>query len=384
MIAYPKTNIIQGSELIGHWKGYQKKHWKGYQIPIIHVPNINAFNQLVGYVKFINAKNGTVLCRGECDLHENVLASILRERESRTSNEAALNYALQNTLSDPGCKKFLGLDSGHIKGWSLYERLVLEAVLQHYGAKTFCVDFVDNHWTALWFGLYRWNPNEHCYEARDKAETPNLLEEAKYIDYRIKQKKLPPRPVEANIELAPSYIARIIKNHSDSTMPLKEILVRCKKSIYYKKLLAWEKECEKIKIENKQAELKRNRAHLYLSLYVAETNGPAVQGLYLGEETYTIDLRKALPSYFLRPCAQNGWIVKGKDEDFDFNSRIACVVRMDVRDAQCAVGKGTFMSIKNFFPPKKTDQGYERLLEWQKGGGEIGSFLPKDFLPEIK
>ena len=52
MIAYPKTNIIQGSELIGHWKGFQKKHWKRYQIPIIHVPNINAFNQLVGYVKF--------------------------------------------------------------------------------------------------------------------------------------------------------------------------------------------------------------------------------------------------------------------------------------------------------------------------------------------
>ena len=47
--------------------------------------------------------------------------------------------------------------------------------------------------------------------------------------------------------------------------------------------------------------------------YVAETNGPAVQGLYLGEETYTMDLRKALPSYFLRPCAQNEWIVKGKD-----------------------------------------------------------------------
>ena len=123
MIAYPKTNIIQGSELIGHWKGFRKKHWKGYQIPIIHVPNINAFNQLVGYVKFINAKNGTVLCRGECDLHENVLASILRKPEKRTSNEAALNFAFENTLANQGCKKFLGFESGHIRGWSLYERL---------------------------------------------------------------------------------------------------------------------------------------------------------------------------------------------------------------------------------------------------------------------
>ena len=35
-----------------------------------------------------------------------------------------------------------------------YKKIVVEAMLQHYGVRTYCHDFVDNHWTALWFSLY--------------------------------------------------------------------------------------------------------------------------------------------------------------------------------------------------------------------------------------
>ena len=35
-----------------------------------------------------------------------------------------------------------------------YKKIVVESMLQHYGVRTYCHDFVDNHWTALWFSLY--------------------------------------------------------------------------------------------------------------------------------------------------------------------------------------------------------------------------------------
>lgn len=36
-----------------------------------------------------------------------------------------------------------------------YRELIIEGLLQHYGIKTHFIDVVDNHWIALWFGLYK-------------------------------------------------------------------------------------------------------------------------------------------------------------------------------------------------------------------------------------
>ena len=35
-----------------------------------------------------------------------------------------------------------------------HRELILEGLLQHYGIRTHFIDVVDNHWIALWFGLY--------------------------------------------------------------------------------------------------------------------------------------------------------------------------------------------------------------------------------------
>ena len=75
----------------------------------------------------------------------------------------------------------------------MFQRLVIEAVLQHYGATTYCVDFVDNHWTALWFGLYEWDKANYRYLLRNNT---GCGEEGKYItqsDY-MKKKPLPAGP----------------------------------------------------------------------------------------------------------------------------------------------------------------------------------------------
>ena len=68
-----------------------------------------------------------------------------------------------------------------------------------------------------------------------------------------------------------------------------------------------------------------NVSYAYLILYVADTQGECFRGVYAGTETMTIDLRKALPSVILRPCAQHGWIVKKIVKRWRFKpKRIMC------------------------------------------------------------
>ena len=100
----------------------------------------------------------------------------------------------------------------------------------------------------------------------------------------------------------------------------------------------------------------------------------------MGEETYTIDLRKALPSTFLRPCSQHGWIVRGKETDYDFDKKISCVVRVNVDLAAQMLGTGTLLSQENFFPNSEIDQGYNILLERQIGSNVKSKY--KKILPE--
>ena len=81
-----------------------------------------------------------------------------------------------------------------------------------------------------------------------------------------------------------------------------------------------------------------------------------------GTETMTIDLRKALPSVILRPCAQHGWIVKKLSRDGDLSRNVSCVLRMQVDLVDRMLGNGELVQQKNFFPSIKEDSGYRILL----------------------
>ena len=85
-----------------------------------------------------------------------------------------------------------------------------------------------------------------------------------------------------------------------------------------------------------------------------------------------------LPSTFLRPCSQHGWIVKGKDRNYDFNKNIVCVIRLSVDLVNKMLGNGCLLSQDNFFPKASIDQGYRVLLERQTNSG-LDSKFPKVF-----
>lgn len=282
-----------------------KGKWGHFDIPIFSVSTMHEFNQLVGYIKYQNASNGTVLYRGQPQDH-----GALKPSGNR-GNGCVPNELISELAKDKSFRHYLGLDSDEISGWKKYQEIIISAVLQHYGANTSCMDFVDNHWCALWFGMHSFNSRTRSYIRREDME-----------------------------------------------------------------------------------------GSLYIYLYLADTNCASVHGLYLGEDTYTVDLRKALPSYFLRPASQHGWVVCGSDIEHskDYAGNVLCVIEAKVGEADGWLGTGELLTAENFFPDYNIDDGYKVLLTKQKRSGVYKQnsklILPVDtvknyhlgqtfFLPEI-
>lgn len=52
----------------------------GHQVPLYDITTTGAFNQLVGFAKFLNSEYGNVYYRGVSGLYDNVLLSLMRDR----------------------------------------------------------------------------------------------------------------------------------------------------------------------------------------------------------------------------------------------------------------------------------------------------------------
>lgn len=377
MIEYPKGKDFQQAKLIGTWVNTS--------IPIYDVPSMHSLNQLVGYVKHINAGNGTVLYRGQCQLYPSVSPSIMRKVEEKIENDERLSKAIEAIASNPEFLKFFGLKNSSVDGWILYQNLVIEAALQHYGANTYCVDFVDNHWTALWFGLYKWDSKSKIYAIRSNSGDG---EDDRWINKSVDMnpKPYPPEPEVETIILQAKEIRKLKQHSENASIAFAEIMDRAVQSQYRKQRKKWEQECLSIKMTNDEIDRIEKADHLFLFLYVADTNGSNMNGVYFGKQTYTIDLRKALPSTFLRPCSQHGWVVKGKLQDYDFNEDIACVIRVSVDLAREMLGSGTLLTQENFFPDESIDQGYNILLQRQIDSRlktKFNKVIPKDMITDF-
>lgn len=262
-------NEIKGAKYIGKWGNHD--------IPIFSVSTMHEFNQLVGYIKYKNAISGTVLYRGQPQDHD----AMLKPSGKRNNGCVSIDI-IKECAEDPKLNPYLGLNASEISGWEKYQEIIVSAVLQHYGAKTNCMDFVDNHWCALWFGLYQFDTKTRKYKKREDKENS-----------------------------------------------------------------------------------------LYIYLYLADTNCSAIRGIYFGEDTYTVDLRKALPSYFLRPASQHGWIVCGNNDkkSSDYAEGVLCVIEVKVGDADSWLGNGFLLTSENFFPDPSVDDGYKTLLIRQERSG---------------
>lgn len=119
-------------------------------VPVYEVSSVHALNQLIGYAKFINRSYGDVYYRGESKLHEALRPSLFRGC-STTSAVEGLNKLIKTIANDAKMQHQLKLDTSD----SFSTTNTIEAMIQHYGVKTRYLDVVDNHWVALWMGLYK-------------------------------------------------------------------------------------------------------------------------------------------------------------------------------------------------------------------------------------
>ena len=73
-----------------------------------------------------------------------------------------------------------------------------------------------------------------------------------------------------------------------------------------------------------------------------------------------IDLRKAVPSFYLRPHAQHGWLLRPAADDLHHLKSV--VVRVPLQSALEWLGQSLLLSPFGLFPPPTVDLGYAKLL----------------------
>lgn len=93
-------------------------------------------------------------------------------------------------------------------------------------------------------------------------------------------------------------------------------------------------------------------------------------GIYRGVQTTLVDLRKAIPSYFLRPHAQHALMLKKNSENpnefADYSDRIVAIAKISVSNVLKWIGQTGLLSVQSLFPPPYYDSGYEQLLNEYK------------------
>lgn len=87
-------------------------------------------------------------------------------------------------------------------------------------------------------------------------------------------------------------------------------------------------------------------------------------GVYEGETTRLVDLRKALPSYFLRPHAQHAYMLKKKGKvESDYSDLIIGIAKIPTELGFKWIGTSEFLTVSSLFPAAYFDSGYKVLLK---------------------
>lgn len=106
-----------------------------------------------------------------------------------------------------------------------------------------------------------------------------------------------------------------------------------------------------------------------LLIAVPYSYSPSVDGISITNDIIEIDLRKSLPSTFLRPHAQHGLVIKKnvnsslrKSEDYDLSTNVVAIIRIRIDRAKEWIGNGELLTQDNLIPPPGYDLGYDLLL----------------------
>ena len=147
----------------------------GDTAPVYEVFSAHALNQLIGYAKHINRDYGNVYYRGQTGLYKSLLASLYRKYDRISSAGKVIGKTITKIKNDSRMQVRLRLDK--LSEWE--GKIAIEGMLQHYGLKTRYLDLVDNHWVALWMGLYEFKSikqvTEYGHYVKRELPFPELI-----------------------------------------------------------------------------------------------------------------------------------------------------------------------------------------------------------------
>ena len=109
-----------------------------------------------------------------------------------------------------------------------------------------------------------------------------------------------------------------------------------------------------------------------LLIAVPSNKSKKYEGLEICYDHVIVDLRKALPSTFLRPHAQHGIVIKKKvhtqscekilPASYDLADSVIGILKIRIDNAKEWLGNGMFLTQNNLFPAPAYDNGYDILL----------------------
>lgn len=108
-----------------------------------------------------------------------------------------------------------------------------------------------------------------------------------------------------------------------------------------------------------------NEEFSYIILIASDAKNETSRfGVYKGIDSTLIDLRKAIPSYFLRPHSQHAYMIKKNIEiPVDYSNLIVGIAKIPTQLAFEWLGNNEFLTVRSLFPAPFFDSGYRILLK---------------------
>lgn len=304
------TILISKSRVDG--SQFLKEHTfeNGISVPVYELSAVSAFNQLIGHAKFDNRFYGNVYYRGISGLYSNVLPALMRNRVNGNPEDLI---------------KILKLVC---KNRYLEDSLKLE--------KTITPQTVQDH--CITKQIERYN------KYRIEALLQHYAGSTRFLD--------------------------VVDNHWIALwMGLHKFHACGKRKKYY--------HCIQRAIsigDIYESIIKRTNVDPDIYVYILliampYPNKTPISGIIETDEFVEVDLRRALPSFYLRPHAQHALVIRKRNKGghimanyYDMSSQVIGILSVRIDKAAEWLGQGSLLTEQNLFPSPSIDQGYNTLL----------------------
>ena len=282
----------------------------GISVPVYELSAVSAFNQLIGHAKFDNRFYGNVYYRGISGLYSNVLPALMRNRVNGNPEDLI---------------KILKLVC---KNRYLEDSLKLE--------KTITPQTVQDH--CITKQIERYN------KYRIEALLQHYAGSTRFLD--------------------------VVDNHWIALwMGLHKFHACGKRKKYY--------HCIQRAIsigDIYESIIKRTNVDPDIYVYILliampYPNKTPISGIIETDEFVEVDLRRALPSFYLRPHAQHALVIRKRNKGghimanyYDMSSQVIGILSVRIDKAAEWLGQGSLLTEQNLFPSPSIDQGYNTLL----------------------